>query len=186
MLCSTNPFFLWSDRLYSLLASQGRRQNFPAPRARRLGHPASPHLPDRDCPPLNNSHPAAVALPPALAVWHLALLDWSCCYRRRPSLRCLGAGTSAEPSSSVTIKAGPRVDYHRPYASSVIPSHWYSDRVSWHRDCAFPGARGHRFRPNLPRVVGQAQQRGGVDAFPVRRDVCHLCSSDRCPVPYLL
>src|SRR5580692_5891460 len=79
------------DRLCSLLANQGRRyQNRPAPRARRLANPAGPHLPDRDSPPLDNSHPVALALPPALAVWHLALLDWSCCYRRRPSLRRLG------------------------------------------------------------------------------------------------
>jgi len=28
---------------------------------------------------------------PALAVWHLALWGWSCFYRRRPSLRRLGA-----------------------------------------------------------------------------------------------
>jgi hypothetical protein len=26
-----------------------------------------------------------------VAVWHLALLGWSCFYRRRPSLRRLGA-----------------------------------------------------------------------------------------------
>ena len=26
-----------------------------------------------------------------LAAWHLALLDWSCCYRWRPPLRRLGA-----------------------------------------------------------------------------------------------
>ncbi|HEY6766888.1 MAG TPA: hypothetical protein VI386_19175 [Candidatus Sulfotelmatobacter sp.] len=48
-------------------------------------------LPGRDPPSFDNSHPAAVALPSALAVWHLALLDWSRCYRRGPSLRRLGA-----------------------------------------------------------------------------------------------
>src|SRR5689334_15256156 len=56
------------DRLYSLLADQGRRyQKFPAPRAERLAHPEGTHLPDRDRPALDTSHPAALALPPALA-----------------------------------------------------------------------------------------------------------------------
>ncbi len=50
-----------------------------------------PRVPDRDRPPLDTSHPAALALPPDLAVWHLALSNWSCCYRWRPSLRRLGA-----------------------------------------------------------------------------------------------
>jgi len=54
---------------------KGRRyQNHPAPGAGRLAHPAGPRLPDRDRPPLDNSYPAALALPPALAVWHQALL----------------------------------------------------------------------------------------------------------------
>src|SRR5215472_4250561 len=35
-------------------------------------------------------------LPPALAAWPLALLDWSCSYRRRPSLRRLGAPASRQ------------------------------------------------------------------------------------------
>ena len=40
---------------------------------------------------LSTTHPAALALPPALAIWHLTLRGWSCYYRRRPSFRRLGA-----------------------------------------------------------------------------------------------
>src|SRR5580698_4210924 len=57
----------------------------------RLAYPASLHDADRDHPPLDNSHPAALALPPTLAGWHLALLAGSCRHHRRPSVRHLGA-----------------------------------------------------------------------------------------------
>src|SRR5260370_41925971 len=79
------------DFLFSLLADQSRQyQNHPAPRAGCLAHPALPHFPARDRPPLDNSHPAALALPPALAAWPLALLPGTCRHHRRPSVRCLG------------------------------------------------------------------------------------------------
>src|ERR1700721_1587471 len=64
--------------LSSLLADQSRQyQNPPAPRAGCLAHSACLHLPDRDRPPLDNSHPAALALSPAMAGWLLALLAGS-------------------------------------------------------------------------------------------------------------
>src|ERR1700730_14731522 len=80
------------DFIFSLLADQSRQyQNHPAPRAGCLAHPARLHFPDRDRPPLDNSHPAALALPPALAGWLLALLSGSCCHDPRPSVRRRGA-----------------------------------------------------------------------------------------------
>src|SRR5580704_6899515 len=79
------------DRLPSLPANQSHRyQNHSASRARSLAHPPRPHLPDRDRPPLNNSHPLALALPSALAVRFLALLAGSGPHRRRHSFRRLG------------------------------------------------------------------------------------------------
>jgi hypothetical protein len=67
-------------------------------------------------------------------------------------------------SRSVTIKQG----HEWPLCPGPSPHlHRHSVRVSWHRDCALPGARGHRFRPNIPRVLGQAPHGGGVDAFPI-------------------
>jgi hypothetical protein len=58
------------DFLFSLLADQSRQyQNHPAARAGCLAHPARLHFADRDHPPLDNSHPAALALPPTLADW---------------------------------------------------------------------------------------------------------------------
>src|SRR5215472_10305516 len=106
------------DHLSSLLADQGRRyQNHPAARAGRLAHPAGPRLHDRDRPSLDNSHPAALALPPALAVWHLALWGWSCFYRRRTSLRRLGAQhLGSNWSRSVTIKQSHELITTGPYA----------------------------------------------------------------------
>src|SRR5580658_8018238 len=80
------------DSLFSLLADQSRQyQDHPAPRAGCLAHPARLHLPDRDRPPLSNSHPAVLALPPALAGGVLALLAGSSRHPRRPSVRRLGA-----------------------------------------------------------------------------------------------
>src|ERR1700691_65771 len=56
------------DFLSSLLADQSRQdQIHPAPRAGCFAHPARLRLPDRDRPPLDNAHPAALPLPPALA-----------------------------------------------------------------------------------------------------------------------
>src|SRR5579863_8537364 len=79
------------DRLSSLLADQGRQyQNHPASRAGCHAHPASPRLPHRDRPPFDISHPASLALPPALARWLVVLLAGSSRPRRRPSLRRLG------------------------------------------------------------------------------------------------
>ena len=75
------------DFLFSLLADQSRRyQNRPAPRAGCLVHSARFHFPDRVRPPLDNSHPAALALPPALAGWVLALLAESCRHDPRSSV----------------------------------------------------------------------------------------------------
>src|SRR5271165_3697665 len=80
------------DRLPSLLANQSHQyQRHPAPRAGCLPHPARLHFPDRDRPPLDNSHPAALALPAALAGWLFALLVGSRPHRRRHSFRRLGA-----------------------------------------------------------------------------------------------
>lgn len=77
---------------FSLLANQSHRyQNHSAPRAGSLARPPRPHLPDRDHPPLDNSHPAALALRSALAVRLLALLAGSCGHHRRNSFRRLGA-----------------------------------------------------------------------------------------------
>src|ERR1700691_5657538 len=63
------------DFIFPLLADQSRQyQNPPAPRAGCLAHPARLHFPDCDRPALDSSHPAAMALPAALAGWPLALL----------------------------------------------------------------------------------------------------------------
>ena len=66
-------------------------KSHPASRARSLAHPPRPHLPDRDRFTLDTSHPAALALRPALAAELLAILAGSRPHRRRPSLRRLGA-----------------------------------------------------------------------------------------------
>jgi hypothetical protein len=129
-------------------------------------------------------------IPRALAVWHLVLLDWSCYYRRRPSLRSLGTPAPRQQLESLrNHQAGSRADYHRPLCPCPSPHlHRHSGRVSWHRDCAFPGARGHRFRPGIPCVLGQVAHGGEVDAFPIRGDVCQLCPADCRPgaVPFLI
>src|ERR1039458_9347657 len=93
------------DFLFSLLADQSRQyQIHPAPRAGCLAHLACLHLPDRDRPPLDDSHPAALSLSPALAGWPFALLAGSCRHHRRPSVRRLGArappdGRTSSPST---------------------------------------------------------------------------------------
>lgn len=92
----------------------------------------------------------------ALADGPAALLDWSCCYRRRPSVRRLGApAPRAQLEQRRNHQARPRVDYDRSLCPGSSPHlHRHSDRVSWHCDCPLAGARGHRFRLNFPRVVG--------------------------------
>jgi protein-S-isoprenylcysteine O-methyltransferase Ste14 len=85
-------------------------------------------------------------------------------------------------SRSVTIKQDHELITTGPYA--VVRHPIYTGILTgfpWHRDCPLPSARVHRFRSHLPRVLDQAPHGGTVDALPVRRDVCHLCSSDRCP-----
>jgi hypothetical protein len=92
-------------------------------------------------------------------------------------------------SSPVTTKQGHELITTGPLCPGPSPHlYWHSDWVSWHRDCAFPGARGHRFRPNIRRALGQAPHGGEVDAFPVWGDVFRLRPSDRGPgaVPFLI
>ena len=56
-----------------------------------LAHLARLHFPDRDRPALDNAHPAALALPAALAAGAWALLDGSSRHHRRAAVRRLGA-----------------------------------------------------------------------------------------------
>ena len=85
-------------------------------------------------------------------------------------------------SRSVTIKQGHELITTGSLRGGPSPHlHRHSDRIPWHGDCHLPSARVHRFRSLLPRVLDQAPHGGTVDAFTVRRGVCHLCSSDRCP-----
>ena len=89
----------------------------PSASSRLLAHPARLHFPDRDRPPLDNSHPAALALPPALAGWLLALLAGGC--RHDPGL--LFAVWAREHlgrnwSRSVTIKEDHELITSGPYA----------------------------------------------------------------------
>src|SRR5882724_5803527 len=103
------------DRLCSLLADQSYGyQSHPASRARSLAHPPRPHLPDRHRFTFHTSHPAALALRPALAAWLLAILAGSRRHRRRPSLRRLGARAPWHQLEPLRHhEAGPRVYHHR-------------------------------------------------------------------------
>ena len=116
-------------------------------------------------------------------LWPLGLWpfwDWSCDYRRGPLVRRVGAPSPCQQLEQLRHhQAGTRADYHRALCRGPSSHlHRHSDRVSWHRDCALPGARGHRSGPDLHCALGQAAQGGGVDALPIWRDVCHLCPSD--------
>src|ERR1035441_7418784 len=88
----------------------------------RLEPAASPHPPRLILPvpvllPFVTSHPAPLALPPALAGWLLALLAGSCRHHRRPSVRRLGARAPRRNwSRSVTIKQGHELITTGPYA----------------------------------------------------------------------
>jgi protein-S-isoprenylcysteine O-methyltransferase Ste14 len=63
------------DFVFCVLADQSHsHKNHPAPRAGCFTHPARLYLSDRDHPPLDPAHPAALALPRVLAVWPLVLL----------------------------------------------------------------------------------------------------------------
>jgi len=107
----------------------------------------------------------------------------ACSYPRRPALPRLGARAPRQQLEPLrNHQAGPRTGYHRPLCRGPSPHlHWHSGRVSWHRECALPGARGHRLRPGVPRAPGQAPPGGGLDAFPIWGDVCQTAAL----VPYL-
>src|ERR1700733_10702175 len=172
------------DRLPSLLANQSHQyQNHSASRARSLAHPPRSLFAYRDRLTLYPSHPGALGLRPALAVWFLALLAGSRPHRRGSSLRRLGARAPRPQLEPLRHhQAWPRADHHRSLCPGPSPHlHRHSCRVSWHRDCSLPGARVHRFRLHLPRVLGQAPHGGAVDVLPVWGDVCHLCPTDRLP-----
>jgi protein-S-isoprenylcysteine O-methyltransferase Ste14 len=83
-------------------------------------------------------------------------------------------------SSQVSIKQDHELITSGPYGVVRPPYlHWHSGWIPRPRDCSLPGARIHRFRALLRDVLGQAEQRGTVDALSVWRDVCQVCSSDQ-------
>ena len=82
-------------------------------------------------------------------------------------------------SRSVTIKRGHELITTGPYA--VVRHPIYTGILTGFLGMAIAisqGARVHRFRPHLPRVLAQAPHGGGVDALPVWGDVCYLPLDD--------